>query len=67
MKASMAGASISPAPRLLARAMAPPRTACTSPGTPIREAAVNSSGSQKSASSRRISTSIRFGPSMVRT
>ena len=44
----------------------PSRIACTRPGTPSRERALSSSGSAKSESRRRSSTSARFRPDTVR-
>ncbi len=65
---SSAGSSSSPAastrpePSALTTATPPARTACTSPGTPSREREFSSSGSAKSASRRRTSTSARLRP-----
>ncbi len=66
-KASMARASISPAPSELASATDPVRTAWMRPGTPIFEKAFSSNGSAKPESRRRRRTSMRLGPSIVRT
>ena len=66
-KLSMARASTRPEPSPLASTTWPSRIACTRPGTPRRERAESSSGSAKSASSRRTSTSARFKPATVRT
>ncbi len=65
--ASSARDSTSPAPGMFATATPPARIASTRPGTPSREAALSSSGSSQSASTRRQSTSARFSPAMVRT
>ena len=55
-----ARASTTPEPSALAITTLPSRTACTRPGTPSRERAFSSSGSAKSASRRRNSTSARL-------
>ena len=61
------GLSSTPEPSALASVTAPPRTACTRPGTPSRDEASSSSGSANSESSRRTRTFIRFSPPTVRT
>ena len=65
-KLSMARASTTPEPSALAITTVPSRIACTRPGTPSRERALSSSGSAKSESRRRSSTSARFNPDTVR-
>ena len=66
-KPSSARDSSTPEPGMLATATPPARIASIRPGTPMREAALSSSGSHESASTRRNSTSARFRPATVRT
>src|SRR5262249_6943401 len=65
-KLNSARASTTPEPSALAITTVSSRTACTKPGTPSRERALSSSGSAKSASSRRTSTAARLRPDTVR-
>jgi hypothetical protein len=66
-KLSRARASITPDPGVLETTTPPARIASSRPGTPRREALFSSSGSMKSASTRRQMTSARLRPAMVRT
>ncbi len=58
--------SRTPEPGMFRTATPPLRIASSSPGVPRREALFSSSGSMKSASTRRRITSARFSPAIVR-
>ncbi|MCY1186582.1 hypothetical protein D9M73_274680 [compost metagenome] len=64
-KPSKPGDSSTPLPRALATSTRPWRTASSRPGTPRAESVRNSSGSQKSSSSRRMIAWTRRKPLRV--